>query len=170
MQMSKEKIRYILLFFFDESKDTAQIINGVYVSPYCNIQLRAILVSSIPVQRSCSRLFSSVHSIPVCLVCVVNKRLSLHPTGRELLVASTSDSKSTRASEGRWDLYLNVVMLLGFGSIGCGYYLPDKRLLQVFRRCMSRAVTHCPVGIGPWANTEDERRKQALSSQRFNAL
>ncbi|GFW35990.1 transposable element Tcb2 transposase [Trichonephila clavipes] len=43
------------------------------------------------VQRRCSRLFSSVCSIPVCLVCVVNKRLSLHPTGRFIVGATTSD-------------------------------------------------------------------------------
>ncbi|GFU72040.1 hypothetical protein TNCV_1459341 [Trichonephila clavipes] len=40
------------------------------------------------VQRRCRRLFSSIY-FPVCLV---NKRLSLHPTGRVNLVASTSDS------------------------------------------------------------------------------
>ncbi|GFW19547.1 uncharacterized protein TNCV_1604391 [Trichonephila clavipes] len=45
------------------------------------------------VQRRCSRLFSSVYSIPVCLVCVVNKRLSLHPTGRINVVASTSNRR-----------------------------------------------------------------------------
>ncbi|GFT84137.1 hypothetical protein TNCV_1149811 [Trichonephila clavipes] len=39
------------------------------------------------IQRHCSHLFLSV-SIPVCLV---NKRLSLHPTGRIIVVATTSD-------------------------------------------------------------------------------
>ncbi|GFV96850.1 hypothetical protein TNCV_4350631 [Trichonephila clavipes] len=39
-------------------------------------------------QQRCSLLFSSVYSIPVCLV---NKRLSLHPTGRIIVVATTSD-------------------------------------------------------------------------------
>ncbi|GFT05253.1 hypothetical protein TNCV_122901 [Trichonephila clavipes] len=34
---------------------------------------------------------SLVYSIPVCLLCVENKRLSLHPTGRINVVASTSD-------------------------------------------------------------------------------
>ncbi|GFW97016.1 hypothetical protein TNCV_4802291 [Trichonephila clavipes] len=43
-------------------------------------------------RRRCSRLFSSVYSIPVCLVLFVNKRLSLLPTGRMDVVTSTSDS------------------------------------------------------------------------------
>ncbi|GFW42693.1 DUF1758 domain-containing protein [Trichonephila clavipes] len=43
------------------------------------------------VQWRCSRLFSSVFSIPVCLVCAINKRLSLHPTGCIIVVAPTSD-------------------------------------------------------------------------------
>ncbi|GFV06560.1 integrase_H2C2 domain-containing protein [Trichonephila clavipes] len=34
---------------------------------------------------------TEARDIPVCLVCVENKRLSLHPIGRVFLVASTSD-------------------------------------------------------------------------------
>ncbi|GFV21413.1 hypothetical protein TNCV_2371701 [Trichonephila clavipes] len=36
-----------------------------------------------------------VYSIPVCLVGVVNKRLSLPPTGRIIVVATTSNSSRT---------------------------------------------------------------------------
>ncbi|GFW41241.1 hypothetical protein TNCV_1002341 [Trichonephila clavipes] len=49
------------------------------------------------VQRHCNRLFPSVYSIPVCLVCVVKKRLSIHPNGRVFLIASTSDRKQREA-------------------------------------------------------------------------
>ncbi|GFY22488.1 transposable element Tcb1 transposase [Trichonephila clavipes] len=61
-----------------------------------DLRIEAIKIAAtqgyIPiVQRRCSRLFSSVYSIRVCLVGVENKRLSFYPTDRVLLVASTSD-------------------------------------------------------------------------------
>ncbi|GFU72611.1 hypothetical protein TNCV_4838391 [Trichonephila clavipes] len=44
------------------------------------------------VQRRCSRLFSSVYSIPVCLV---NKRFVLHPTGRVFLASPRPSDRFT---------------------------------------------------------------------------
>ncbi|GFX56372.1 hypothetical protein TNCV_2243041 [Trichonephila clavipes] len=53
------------------------------------------------VQRHCSRLFSSVYSI---LVCLENKKFVLHPTGRVFLASPhPSDSCRPRASAVRED-------------------------------------------------------------------
>ncbi|GFW44610.1 putative transposable element [Trichonephila clavipes] len=64
---------------------------GSYMTPtYSRSQSKKTVVTLV--QWRSSRLFSSVYSIPVCRVCPVNKRLSLHPTGRVFL-ASPHPSK-----------------------------------------------------------------------------